>query len=145
MHPSPSGAKLQRVLAHLDMLNADDERDGVFLDYCSLPQGAFLDMPESYFENNNVARPQVPRSHGQRQRFDFAMWEMTRFYAFSQCEVIVEPVIDKAEDFPGFGEPGGSWGSINTRAYHDRGWCHANCDRTGVVPWPPRRRQQCLL
>eukprot|EP00966_Prymnesium_polylepis_P153973 3555600-Prymnesium_polylepis.1 len=35
MHPGPSGAKLQRLVAQLESLGADPERDGVFLDYSS--------------------------------------------------------------------------------------------------------------
>ena len=38
MHPCPSGAKLKRLVRELDEAGADDENDGVFLDYCSLPQ-----------------------------------------------------------------------------------------------------------
>ena len=34
-HPCPSGAKLLRLVEQLKSLGADDERDGVFLDYCS--------------------------------------------------------------------------------------------------------------
>ena len=35
MHPCPSGAKLRRLVTQLESVGADDERDGVFLDYCS--------------------------------------------------------------------------------------------------------------
>ena len=38
MHPCPSGAKLKRLAATLTKLGGDDEKDGVFIDYCSLPQ-----------------------------------------------------------------------------------------------------------
>ena len=38
MHPCPSGAKLKRLAATLEKLEADDEEDAVFIDYCSLPQ-----------------------------------------------------------------------------------------------------------
>ena len=47
MHPGPSGAKLQRLVAQLESLGADPERDGVFLDYSSraLP-GLKLQKPD---------------------------------------------------------------------------------------------------
>ena len=38
MHPCPSGAKLRRLVEELDKAGADDEDDGAFIDYCSLPQ-----------------------------------------------------------------------------------------------------------
>ena len=38
MHPCPSGAKLKRLAVTLEKHGADDEEDGVFLDYFSLPQ-----------------------------------------------------------------------------------------------------------
>ena len=58
---------------------------------------------------------------------------MTRLYAFSQCEVIVDPFIDPADDFPSepvdavdsFFFPGAykhAWGFINSRPYAKRGW-----------------------
>ena len=35
MHPDPSGSKMARLAAKLVELEADDELDGVFVDYCS--------------------------------------------------------------------------------------------------------------
>ena len=35
MHPDPSGSKMARLAATLIELDADDELDGVFIDYCS--------------------------------------------------------------------------------------------------------------
>ena len=35
MHPDPSGSKMARLAAKLVELDADDELDGVFVDYCS--------------------------------------------------------------------------------------------------------------
>ena len=47
---------------------------------------------------------------------------VTRFYAYSKCEVIVDPVIDGARDFPGGADV---WGRVNTVPYERRGWCCA--------------------
>jgi hypothetical protein len=59
---------------------------------------------------------------------------VTRLYAFSECEVIVDPIIGSPEEFladsltdpPATFEPGKcAWGWINSRAYGERGWCCA--------------------
>jgi len=79
-HPCPSGAKLKRLAEKLDLLGADDEADGVFIDYCSLPQKSF-DIPDAYFERTKAQKPMQDRSPLEQLQFSFAMWEMTRLYA----------------------------------------------------------------
>ena len=55
------------------------------------------------------------RTPRERRQFNFAMWEMTRLYSFMHCEVIVDPVIDPPEDFPGSLTPDGSqWKAVGT-------------------------------
>ena len=69
-------------------------------DFMSLPQKAFMDMPAAYFDATRARQPMQDRTPLQVLQFHFAMWEMTRFYAFSECEVIVDALIDAKEDFP---------------------------------------------
>ena len=73
-----------------------------------------------------TAKPVVmeDRTKEQQRQFKFAMWEMTRLYAFGECEVIVDPVIDDADSFPGGRN---AWGKVNTTRYEQRGWCCAEC------------------
>eukprot|EP00966_Prymnesium_polylepis_P160778 3715633-Prymnesium_polylepis.1 len=80
----------------------------------SLPQKAFGDMPEAYFAKTGVQHPMLDRSRAERREFDFAMCEMGRLYAFMKCYVIVDPVIESADDFPGDRH---AFGRINDRPY----------------------------
>ena len=59
---------------------------------------------------------------------------VTRLYAFSECEVIVDPIVsspdelpaDPVTDPPATFDPGKcAWGWINSRPYGERGWCCA--------------------
>ena len=90
--------------------------------YCSLAQKSFDNIPDAYFEATKTQRPMQDRTPTQKRQFSFAMWEMTRLYAFSECEVIIDPVIDAPQDFPS-GED--AWGRVNSLPYCDRGWCCA--------------------
>ena len=90
--------------------------------YCSMPQKAFEDIPDAYFESTRTQRPMPDRTPTERRQFGFAMWEMTRLYAFSECAVIIDPVIDPAKDFPSGVD---AWGRVNTLPYGERGWCCA--------------------
>ena len=63
-----------------------------------------------------------------------ASFAVTRLYAFSECDVIVDPIIDPADEFPCNPDtdppgkyPAGvcAWGFINSRPYGERGWCCA--------------------
>lgn len=134
MHPDPSGSKMARLAATLIELDADDELDGVFIDYCSLPQKAFEKIPEAYFKATGAPKPMQDRTPTQKIQFNIAMWEMTRLYAFSECDVIVDPIIGSPDDFPSDSvtnapasfDPGKcEWGWINSRPYSERGWCCA--------------------
>ena len=60
--------------------------------------------------------------------------QVTRLYAFSECEVIVDSIIGSPDDFPSDSvtnapvsfDPGKcEWGWINSRPYSERGWCCA--------------------
>ena len=86
-----------------------------------------------------AATPPLPRrTMAQTRQFRFGMWEMTHLYGCRLVSVLVDPVIDAPEDFPlgpaDIREPeedGGSrtcsWGFINDRPYHERGWvCRAS-------------------
>eukprot|EP00966_Prymnesium_polylepis_P327828 7383662-Prymnesium_polylepis.2 len=130
MHPCPNGEKMKRLAQKLEKLGYDKERDGVFLDYCSLPQKAFPNMPKEYFDNTNTKSPMQDRTPMERVQFNFAMHEMCAAGAIwpavcpgtaavGQCIVIVDPhidAIDKADT---------RWGNINHRKYENRGWCCA--------------------
>ena len=136
MHPSPSGAKMRRLVDALRALEASDD-DLVFFDFCSNPQAAVMgrtyaeDEPRTgvpardctcgpYFAAHGVAYPLADRSRAQRRASDDALWEMGRLYAFEECEVVVLPQLD-LWDFPG----GNVWGRVNVRPYQQRGWCCA--------------------
>jgi hypothetical protein len=98
MHPDPSGSKMARLAAKLVELDADDEMDGVFVDYCScahvqnqtscrqvlqlmillaptVPQKAFEKIPDIYFKATNAQKPMQDRTPAQRIQFNIAMWE----------------------------------------------------------------------
>ena len=74
-HPCPSGVKMQRLAAKLVELGADKERDGVFVDYCSLSQKAWDSMPDAYFDATKAQRPMLDKTPVQHRQFGFAMWE----------------------------------------------------------------------
>ena len=80
-------ACLITVSASQERLGADDEQDGVFVDYCSFSQKAFDVIPDAYFDSTRTQKPMQDRTLEQRLQFKFAMGEMTRLYAFEQCEV----------------------------------------------------------
>ena len=70
-HISPSGEKLQLLITALDELGADDEEDGVFLDFGSLAQRANDNMPALYFEHNAISGlAMADRTLEERQRFE---------------------------------------------------------------------------
>ena len=88
---------------------------------CSLPQSS-RDVPPEYFDAmaktlqvaSGGATVQEGRTHAEERCFRRALFEMTRLYAFHECEVVVLPRVET--DLP----PG--WGTSNTRPYHLRGW-----------------------
>mmetsp|Transcript_24046 Transcript_24046/g.59669 ORF Transcript_24046/g.59669 Transcript_24046/m.59669 type:complete len:605 (-) Transcript_24046:72-1886(-) len=132
MHPCPSGEKMERLVQKLEAYGLDKEGDGVFIDYCSLPQKAFPDIPQEYFDNTLATSPMQDRTPMERVQFNFAMHEMTRLYAFEECHVIVDPIIDaidEADIVLGKLLPGAPrtsrWGMVNDRKYEKRGWCCA--------------------
>ena len=75
-HPGPSGIKMAKLLAALDVDKANND-DGVFFDYCSLDQRARPQPAGS--------PPQRVRTIGETRRFYLALWEMTRMYAYKEC------------------------------------------------------------
>jgi len=155
MHPSPSGRTLQLLVDQLDKLGAHDEDDGVFLDYCSLPQKAH-DVPIEYGETTGAPAVQADRDVHETRQFRFAMWEMSRLYAFFQCEVIVLPELESVAitHITPEGVAMSKWGRVNVTPYENRGWCaaefsvaifhgrvaNADCDEVRRVmasrPWP---------
>ena len=130
-HPSPSGAKLRKLLEALDADAASDD-DGIFLDFCSLDQ---RDKPQPAGKP-----PQRHRTVAETRRFYLALWEMTRMYAYRGCRVIVLPEVEQWESFEEEGTPpeevhsdlkdrvclrSAVWGWVNDVPYHRRGWCFA--------------------
>ena len=43
------------ILFSQERLGADDEQDGVFVDYCSFSQKAFDDIPDVYFASTTCS------------------------------------------------------------------------------------------
>ena len=126
MHPSPSGQTLRLLVAKLDELGAHDEDDGVFLDYCSLPQKAH-NVPSDYTKTTGAPMVQADRNVQETRQFRFAMFEMSRLYAFFKCEVIVIPELDSVAITHKTQEGGAMsvWGRVNSNPYENRGWCAA--------------------
>jgi len=117
-HPSPSGLKMVQLLTTLLKLGAK-ANDGVFFDYCSLPQVAHP-VPEEYFAHiGNSSTKQVGRTPHEERTFAVVINDMSRLYAFERCEVIVLPTVEPPERFPSGAK---SWGPASTFQYVDRGW-----------------------
>uniref|UniRef100_A0A0G4HJY9 EF-hand domain-containing protein n=1 Tax=Chromera velia CCMP2878 TaxID=1169474 RepID=A0A0G4HJY9_9ALVE len=129
-HPSPSGTKMRLLWEELQKVGAHDD-DGVFLDFCSLPQKA-RDVPAEYlraldpktcdsFGPVKEGKVQlVERTRQEIRRFHAALWEMSRLYSYMDCKVIVLPLLEDSSEFPGGGE---AWGRVSTTPYVQRGWC----------------------
>eukprot|EP00966_Prymnesium_polylepis_P121478 2807366-Prymnesium_polylepis.1 len=66
----------------------------------TVPQKAFEKIPDIYFKATNAQKPMQDRTPAQRIQFNIAMWEMTRLYAFSECEVIVDPIVSSPDELP---------------------------------------------
>lgn len=92
-------------------------------------------MPDEYSENTGAPKTQVGRNVHETRQFRFAMCEMSRMYAFSQCEVIVLPTHDEDEkpfdsveitrtvtDNDGNSVDMSAWGRVNSVPYESRGW-----------------------
>jgi len=118
-HPSPSGMKLVNLLIALINVGACDD-DGVFIDYCSLPQ-ADRAVPSEYFRNVGTGmHEQTCRTPAEQRCFRLALAGLNRLYAYEGCEVIVLPDIEPPGRFP-VGDD--AWGPTSDRPYHKRGWC----------------------
>jgi hypothetical protein len=106
-HISPSGEKLDLLVDALERFDAMTDDDGVFIDFCSLPQAAHASMPSIYFEHNGIERPKTISKDGpyadkstlEEKQFTYAMWDMSRMYAYSY--VIVLPKPTDITKFPG--------------------------------------------
>eukprot|EP00900_Chrysochromulina_parva_P017690 jgi/Chrpa1/25922/Chrysochromulina_OHIO_Genome00027199-RA len=106
-HISPSGEKLDLLVDALERFGAMTDDDGVFIDFCSLPQAAHASMPSIYFEHNGIKRPETiskdgpyaDRSALEEKQFTYAMWDMSRMYAYSHVIVLPKPT-DNTK-FPG--------------------------------------------
>ena len=110
--------KLRRLVKALDDALADDD-DVCFLDFMSLPQAGREKMPDAYFVTTGAARPLADRTPEERTRFSFAMWEMSRLYAYVECHVLVLPESDPDSSFPGGPD---LWGLVSPNPYYRRGW-----------------------
>ena len=157
-HPSPAGAKVRELVAILDRLGASDD-GGVFFDFASLPQGDMTErdkhdkhkivstVPGIYLDSNPYSR-KAPRSkehldgrnEDERARFNFALFETTRLYAYGGSKVIVLPDKDEVATFPDAGEIAeqvndfcdpprpemhSNWGFTKKMGYEHSGWCCA--------------------
>jgi hypothetical protein len=106
-HISPTGEKLDLLVDALERFGAMTDDDGVFIDFCSLPQAAHASMPSIYFEHNGIKRPETISKHGpyadksalEEKQFNYAMWDMSRMYAYSDVIVLPEPT--DPTKFPG--------------------------------------------
>jgi hypothetical protein len=106
-HISPSGEKLDLLVDALERFDAMTDDDGVFIDFCSLPQTAHASMPSIYFEHNGIKSPKTISKDGpyadksalEEKQFNYAMWDMSRMYAYS--DVIVLPKPTDNTKFPG--------------------------------------------
>ena len=106
-HISPSGEKLDLLVKALERVGAMTDDDGVFIDFCSLPQAAHASMPSIYFEHNGINRPKTISKDGpyadksalEEKQFNYAMWDMSRMYAYSDVIVLPEPT--DITKFPG--------------------------------------------
>ena len=117
-HPSPSGSKMVALAQQLEALGALPE-ECCFIDFCGLPQ-ASRDMPPEYHYVTGTLAPQADRTPSERERFSLALWDMSRLYAFAECEVIVLPEVEPPTIFLGGPD---RWGLVNTLPYEARGWC----------------------
>ncbi|KOO33988.1 hypothetical protein Ctob_010973 [Chrysochromulina tobinii] len=97
-HISPSGEKLDLLVDALERVDAMTDDDGVFIDFCSLPQAAHASMPSIYFQHNGI-KTYADKSALEKKQFNFAMWDMSRMYAYSY--VIVLPKPTDITKFPG--------------------------------------------
>ena len=107
-HIDPTGSKKRALAEALEALGATDEEDGIFVDFMSLPQKAFSGMPDLYFRANCLSSTSAmeDRTALEAAQFRFALWEMSRLYAFHECEVVVLPQSSAPHTFPqGTGEP----------------------------------------
>ena len=65
-------------------------------------------MPAMYMESNGYAlgAELLQRTEEEERRFTYALWEMSRLYAYKDCNVIALPEYATPSDFPaGTGEP----------------------------------------
>jgi len=137
--------------------------------YCSLSQKAH-NVPDEYSENTGAPKPQIDRNVHETRQFRFAMCEMSRMYAFSQCEVIVLPTHDSEgkpfdsveitervtdkdrlsdKDGPCYDKDGkpvdlSKWGRVNSVPYESRGWSVPSC-QTHASCCPLMRTGCCSL
>jgi hypothetical protein len=89
-HISPSGEKLDLLVEALERFDAMTDDDGVFIDFCSLPQAAHASMPSIYFKHNGIEKPKTISKDGpyadksalEEKQFTYAMWDMSRMYAY---------------------------------------------------------------
>ena len=63
----------------------EEEENGIFIDYCSLPQMAPRNAPLHLIGG----APLPERTAEETKRFSFALSEMSRMYAYGRCEVVV--------------------------------------------------------
>ena len=83
--------------------------------YCSLPQKE--ELPP---EDDEEAPTQAVRTIDEERQFRIAMWEMSRLYAFSHCEVIVLPDLD--DNMSAWPREDQMYSAPNDTPYKNRGW-----------------------
>ena len=98
----PTGEKMRDLAKELVALDAhEDEENGIFIDYCSLPQMAPRNAPLHLIGG----APLPERTAKETKRFSFALSEMSRMYAYGRCEVVVLKDSRPPDAFPdGSGE-----------------------------------------
>ena len=114
-------------------------------------------MPDEYSENTGAPKPQIDRNVHETRQFRFAMCEMSRMYAFSQCEVIVLPthdsegkpfdsveITERVTDNDGKPVDLSKWGRVNSVPYESRGWSVPSC-QTHASCCPLMRTGCCSL
>jgi len=77
-------------------------------------------MPPSYFQANGLTAPLKGRTLVEKRRFDYAMWDMARLYAYKVIQVVLLPRPLDARQFP---DGLYAWGAVKETCYAKQGFC----------------------